>query len=244
MPRGSDFRPDPPDRFRDPFGLLRHPVVHVGVGDGRLQAAGHRFAPGAEDRGSVFDDVELCSAVSPLFLGYIADRFSRMGMLIGSLVVRRRGVLLHPVRPPGGRPLDPGGVRRVGVGGDGPDHRLPGGPAANARRPGLRGSAIGFFMLDRHHQRGGDQLYFRDSVRQARLYRPVPVPGPAEPAVRRHRPGPAESKVRVRSRSKHPIDVQFHRLRPALANADEGVFHQPAVRPRLDVGVPGQVRKS
>ena len=40
QPGRSDFRLDHPDRLRDPFGLLRHPVLHVGVGHGASRLEG------------------------------------------------------------------------------------------------------------------------------------------------------------------------------------------------------------
>ena len=89
---------------------------------------------------------QLCAAVSPLFLGYIADRFSRMGMLIGSLAFAAAAftctLFVHRV--------DGIAILVVfGAIGAAEMAQTVSSQAAYGERapPGLRGSGIGYFVL-------------------------------------------------------------------------------------------------
>ena len=89
---------------------------------------------------------QLTAAVSPLFLGYIADRFSRMGMLIGSLafaaVAFTSTLFVHR--------LDGIAILVVfGAIGAAEMAQTIASQAAYGERapPGLRGSGIGYFVL-------------------------------------------------------------------------------------------------
>jgi MFS family permease len=89
---------------------------------------------------------QLTAAVSPLFLGYIADRFSRMGMLIGSLafaaVAFTSTLFVHRV--------DGIAILVVfGAIGAAEMAQTIASQAAYGERapPGLRGSGIGYFVL-------------------------------------------------------------------------------------------------